>query len=114
MNRFETIENEVKNLNSDVAKTMLAKMLNSEAGRLKSSIVPLNANYEEIRREEKEEHLLEGIACLALAAGAVALGAVLIRKFKVEMEKKATLEKAKLEEDRKDMIRKLAQLKGKR
>ena len=114
MNKLQALENNVQNLRSDAAKEMMARMLDAEASHLRGEIVPLNANYQKVRQEEKEDHILEAVAGVALAAGAIALGALAIHKIKTEIDKKAALEKIKLEEERKEMIRKLSQLKGKR
>lgn len=112
MNKFEILENDVQNLNTDARRALAAKLLSSEANRLEGSMIPLDSNHKLVVKEEREEHALEIIAVAALAAGVIALGAAVCWRVKKGIEKQAEKEKIRLAEERKEMIQKLSRIKG--
>lgn len=113
---FDNLQNELLNLNTNAKKEVMSQILNAEARRLEDSLVPLNAIHKDVIKREKEERCMELVAVGAVAAGAIALAAFAAWKIKKGVEKKAAEEKAKIESrlqaERKEMIQKLARIKG--
>lgn len=112
MNKFDYLVNEAQNLNTDARKAVMARMLKAEQDRLENEMIPLNADHSDAVRQMRQEKCLQAIGCAAVAAGVVALTVCIVKKVNKGIEKKAAAEKAKLEKERKEMIQKLARIKG--
>lgn len=111
MNKLDYLMNEAENLGTDARRAALSRMLKAEENRLEKEMIPLDADHSQAIHELRQERCLQAIGA-AVAAGAIALTVFIVKKVNAGIEKKAAVEKAKLEKERKEMIQKLARIKG--
>ena len=112
MNKLDYLMNEAENLGTDARRAALSHMLKAEENRLEKEMIPLDADHSQAIHELRQERCLQAIGAAAVAAGAIALTVFIVKKVNAGIEKKAAVEKAKLEKERKEMIQKLARIKG--
>lgn len=113
MSKFNEVKNEALNLRSDARKALLIDLLRAEENHVANSMIPLEADHRAAMKKEEEDDRLFGIAMASAAVAALTGAAVILAvKGKRKLEEEARKAKLQLEQEKKDMIRKLAQVKG--
>lgn len=112
MKSFDQLKNEALNLGTDARRALLVELLRAQENRTMNSMIPLDASHSEAIRKEKDERAMAAI--LLCAAGAALTAGTIVIAVKCRKKVKAEAEKAKqqLEQEKKEMIRKLAYVKG--
>lgn len=112
MSKFNEVKNEALNLRSDARKALLIDLLRAEENHVANSMIPLEADHRAAMKKEEDDRLF-GIAMTSAAVAALTGAAVILAvKGKRKLEEEARKAKLQLEQEKKDMIRKLAQVKG--
>ena len=112
MSKFNEVKNEALNLRSDARKALLIDLLRAEEKHVANSMIPLKADHRAAMKKEEDDRLF-GIAMASAAVAALTGAAVILAvKGKRKLEEEARKAKLQLEQEKKDMIRKLAQVKG--
>lgn len=112
MSKFNEVKNEALNLRSDARKALLIDLLRAEENHVANSMIPLEADHRAVMKKEVDDRLF-GIAMASAAVAALTGAAVILAvKGKRKLEEEARKAKLQLEQEKKDMIRKLAQVKG--
>lgn len=112
MSTIHKLQNEIANLNTDARRALARDILAAQAQRLDDSLIPLNADHKKAMQKEKDERTMALVLCTAAAVGICALTAWCIVKGKKKVKEAAAKEKARLEEEKKELYRRMAGLKG--
>ena len=112
MNKLEQIKNEALNMGTNARKALLVELLRAEENRQLNSMIPLDADHEQVRRDQKNDRTATIVAITAGAVAALAGSVLLLAKGQKKLKIEAEHAKEQLEQEKKEMIRKMTMVKG--